>query len=61
MIIVAGLVIAFVLMLIFARRDMRYCRWRKDRDAGEWRCAYCGAVSEGLDPPERCLRPRDGA
>ncbi|MEI4197413.1 hypothetical protein [Roseovarius sp. E0-M6] len=56
MIIVAGLVLAFVLMLIFSRPDMRLCRWRKNRDAGQWRCAYCGAVWEGLEQPNRCLR-----
>jgi hypothetical protein len=61
MIIVAGLILAFVLLLIFARPDMRYCRWRKNREAGHWRCAFCGAVWEGPDKPTRCLRPPDGA
>ncbi len=34
----------------------RACRWREDRTAGLWRCAYCGAetVSEGA--PLVCLR-----
>ncbi len=33
----------------------RNCRWRLDRDAGEWGCAYCGGRMEGsVDRPPTC-------
>ncbi|GGH38759.1 hypothetical protein SAMN05444007_11139 [Cribrihabitans marinus] len=32
----------------------RACRWRQDKAAQQWRCAYCGAVQPGLDPPRAC-------
>ena len=65
MLIPVGLIIAFVLVAIFARRGMRTCRWRMDRarDQGGmsyFRCAACGA--EVLVPagktPQDCLNPR---
>lgn len=61
MIVVLGLVIAFVLVLIFSRRGVRQCRWRADRtgDRGtlrKYRCAACGAEAyTGTDgPPKDC-------
>lgn len=61
MVIVAGLLIAFVLVLIFANRRTRFCRWREDRtrdsDAGRaYLCMACGAVDHTTDgkPPRDC-------
>jgi hypothetical protein len=66
MIVVAGLVLAFVLILIFANRDTRHCRWREDRRQGGpegarlYRCMACGAVAqtETGQPPRTCYRRR---
>lgn len=34
----------------------RNCRWREDRSAGDWVCAYCGARAAGAGgkPPRLC-------
>lgn len=60
MIVVLGLILAFVLLLLFSRPAMRHCRWRETRGEGEslWRCAYCGAETRGAPgvPPKVCLR-----
>ena len=38
----------------------RNCRWRMDRDAGVWRCAYCNE-QVALETPDRaptlCMDP----
>ena len=49
MIVALGLVIAFVLLLIFTNRKTRLCRWRETRREGDsqWRCIYCGAETTG--------------
>lgn len=61
--IVIGLVIAFVLVAIYARqnRGTRLCRWREDRtgDRGalrKYRCAACGAEAFTAEkgPPRQC-------
>nr|WP_298837617.1 hypothetical protein [uncultured Roseobacter sp.] len=61
--IVIGLIIAFVVVAIFARRNRatRRCRWREDRtgDRGalkKYRCAACGATgfSATGGPPRDC-------
>lgn len=65
MIIVAfGLVLAFVLVLIFSNRATRQCRWRARRSSGgekihEFKCTACGAETITRDgkPPRTCLRP----
>jgi hypothetical protein len=65
MLIPLGLVIAFVLIAIFARRGMRSCRWRMDRTGDQggmscFRCAACGAevlVPRGQTPQD-CRNPR---
>lgn len=61
MIIVAGLILAFVLIAIFARRETRNCRWREDRsadsgDARKFRCMACGAeaFTTTKKPPLDC-------
>ncbi|TMM51895.1 hypothetical protein FDT80_12685 [Sulfitobacter sabulilitoris] len=67
--VVIGLIVAFVLVVIFSRRGTRACRWRADRtgDKGalrKYRCAACGAeaftATDG--PPRDCKadvnRPR---
>ena len=48
MIVVVGLIIAFVLIAVFARRGMRMFRWRMDRTRDRdglqfFRCAAFGA------------------
>lgn len=50
MLVVVGLLVAFVLLLIFSNRATRACRWRQDRagarqGAMKYRCAACGAVA----------------
>jgi len=47
-IIVVGLIVAFLLIVIFANRRTRNCRWREDRtiqsDKGRrYKCMACGA------------------
>ncbi len=52
-----------VLAYLFWRRKTttltRNCRWRLDRDAGKWRCAYCGQQTTTPDgsPPKICAQP----
>ncbi len=62
MIVVAGFVIAFVLLLVFSNGKTRRCRWREDRtrDADGARyhhCMACGAETFTMDgkPPKVCL------
>lgn len=62
MIIIAGFILAFVLILIFSNRSTRDCRWRAERSGDrdgqrKYRCATCGAVSftETGKPPRVCL------
>jgi hypothetical protein len=65
MVVVVGLIIAFVLVAIFARRGMRMCRWRMDKTQDRdglrfYRCAACGAevlVAPGKIPQD-CRDPR---
>lgn len=63
MIVAVGLLVAFVLVLMFSSPGTRACRWRADRkrDAGGksfYACAACGAHSLCADgkPPTVCLR-----
>jgi hypothetical protein len=58
-----GLLVAFVLVALYARRNRatRQCRWREDRtgDRGKlrkYRCAACGAegYSATGGPPRDC-------
>jgi len=57
MIVIAGLILAFVLILVFGRRGTRACRWR--RQGAGWRCVSCGAGApgRGAGPPKVCLDP----
>lgn len=64
MIVVAGLVLAFVLILIFSNPATRACRWREDRTGGpgdgegarRFRCMACGAeaLTRTGKPPAEC-------
>ena len=62
MIFAVGLVVAFVILLLYNRkhRDRRLCRWREYRqgDVSRWTCIHCGAETEGKrgEPPQLCLR-----
>jgi len=65
MIVIAGLILAFVLIAIFGNRRMRACRWRAYRPSGcdlrtRWRCVSCGAEVMTADDaaPARCHDPR---
>ena len=63
----AGLVAAFLLILLFSNRPMRHCRWRARRGAGAgragdvtpYKCMTCGAetVTRNGQQPRECLRP----
>ena len=62
MIVVAGLILAFVLILIFSNRQTRQCRWRRDsrgdtRELWKYRCMACGAETFTSDgkPPLICM------
>jgi len=35
----------------------RNCRWREDRAAGGWVCAYCEARLTDNAPPRTCKNP----
>jgi hypothetical protein len=59
-IVVVGLVLAFVLIAVFSNRATRGCRWREyPGEGGEsrWVCAACGAEAVGPRgrAPRRCL------
>ncbi len=60
MIIIIGLVAAFLLILVFSNRRTRLCRWREDRRGAEttYHCIYCGATVTGPSgqTPKVCLR-----
>lgn len=63
MIVVIGLLVAFVLIVIFSNRRTRACRWREDRRGDldgmkKYRCAACGAeaYTETGAPPLICHR-----
>ncbi|KIC40032.1 hypothetical protein RA27_14395 [Ruegeria sp. ANG-R] len=34
----------------------RECRWRQHRKEGDWRCVFCGAVSQSDAEPTQCLK-----
>ncbi|EDM73375.1 hypothetical protein RAZWK3B_04105 [Roseobacter sp. AzwK-3b] len=62
MVIVLGLILAFVLIVIFSNRRTRRCRWREDRRGDrdgmkKFRCMACGAETFTTTgkPPLDCL------
>ncbi|APX90220.1 hypothetical protein BV394_11180 [Brevirhabdus pacifica] len=62
MIIVLGVLVAFVLVLLLANRRTRACRWRRRalvNGRAEWRCVACGAEAQtdSPAPPRDCLAP----
>jgi hypothetical protein len=60
MLVVAGLIAAFVLIALFANPATRLCRWREDRQGAQsrWTCVHCGATVYGVrgKPPRTCHR-----
>lgn len=67
MLVVAGLLVAFLLVVIYGNRATRACRWREDRarspEAGTlYRCAACGAeaVTRTGQPPKSCFKDEGG-
>ena len=62
--IVIGLLLAFVLVVIYQRkhRATRLCRWRADHSGDQdalfkYTCAACGAqtYTQTKEPPKHCL------
>jgi hypothetical protein len=62
MLVVIGLIVAFVLVAVFSNRRTRLCRWRERRgpDDSTWTCVHCGATARGRrgEPPTLCLKDR---
>ncbi|MBY6003481.1 hypothetical protein KUV62_06165 [Salipiger bermudensis] len=64
MIFAVGLVVAFIILLLFnmKNRDRRLCRWREYRqgETSQWRCIHCGATTDGTpgEAPKLCFRER---
>ena len=60
MLVVLGLIIAFVLIAVFSNRATRQCRWREYRheNGSRWTCVQCGATVEGTrgETPTECLK-----
>ena len=63
MIVIVGLLVAFVLLAIYARPGTRGCRWRADRTRDVegrsfYACAACGAQVLRADgkPPKTCMK-----
>jgi len=60
MLVVVGLIIAFVMIAVFSNRATRACRWREypGEDDSRWTCVHCGAETRGPRgaPPRRCHR-----
>ncbi|MCC1491971.1 hypothetical protein [Cognatishimia sp. F0-27] len=62
MLVVVGLIIAFVLVAVFSNRATRSCRWREYREETEsrWVCIHCGVELHGPRgiAPKHCHRPK---
>jgi hypothetical protein len=63
MIYLLGLVIAFILLLIYSNPETRLCRWREYRakevsEESRWTCIHCGATVQGPrgEAPRVCHR-----
>lgn len=64
MLIIVGLIIAFILVVLLSNRSTRGCRWREYRVSGSdtarrWRCAACGAevFTSDRTAPKICHDP----
>lgn len=64
MLVVVGLIAAFILVLVFSNRATRGCRWREYRVGTSgphrrWHCVACGAEVFTSDdsPPKICHDP----
>jgi hypothetical protein len=60
--VVIGLIVAFILVVLLSNRRTRVCRWRADRRGDlpgrrKYRCAACGAEAFTMTgkPPLDCL------
>ncbi|WP_375259228.1 hypothetical protein [Citreimonas sp.] len=60
MLVVVGLIVAFVLIAVFSNRGTRACRWREypKADDSVWTCVNCGATTRGPvgKAPRTCFR-----
>jgi steroid 5-alpha reductase family enzyme len=60
MLVVIGLIIAFLLVVLFSNRATRACRWREypQGETSRWVCVNCGAQTVGAagKAPRVCLR-----
>jgi hypothetical protein len=64
MLVVVGLIVAFILVVLFSNRATRGCRWREYRLSGNhtrrrWHCVACGAevFTSDATPPKLCHDP----
>lgn len=61
MLVILGLVAAFVLIALFSDPRRRQCRWREypGEAESEWVCVQCGARQTGPKgrAPRTCFRP----
>ena len=60
MLILLGLVVALILIAVFANRETRACRWReypRSDTESTWTCLQCGAETPGSRgrAPQSCL------
>lgn len=66
MIVPIGLVVAFILVVVFTKRETRKCRWRENRRLDHdgqkyFKCMFCGAevfTGNGKEP-QTCIAPDD--
>ncbi|MEN9060410.1 MULTISPECIES: hypothetical protein [Ponticoccus] len=60
MLVLVGLIAAFILVAVFSNRRTRLCRWREQRgqSGSQWMCIHCGARVDGqkATPPDACFR-----
>ncbi|SMX31168.1 hypothetical protein COL8621_00312 [Actibacterium lipolyticum] len=66
MLVPLGLIVAFLLMLLFAKPGTRQCRWREDRRLNKngetyFACVACGATTycKPGKSPQTCLRNKE--
>lgn len=63
MVVVIGLIIAFVLIVVFSNRSTRKCRWREypDQFDSRWTCVQCGQETRASrgKAPKVCLKAKN--
>ena len=61
LIVIVGLIVAFVLIAVFSNRATRACRWREYRQSdteATFTCVHCGAKTTGSpgQTPDTCFQ-----